>query len=779
MSTAGSFTLATPLWLGPAVAFLVVGTAALVWGYYRSAGRGVGWMRVTAFAFKWLGLALVALCLVEPSWATRHAKPGANQFVVLADNSKGLSIHDRGNAHSRGEILRAAVAPGTATGAPWLQHLGDNFQVRRYLFDARVSRSQDFSDLTFDGEASALGTALRTTAERYRGSALAGIFVLSDGNATDIGDEPFDGAGLPPVYPVLIGGPKPEADIAVTNVTVTQTAFEDAPVTILADIDAAGFAGQPLTAELVDVAGKVLQTQSLRVTQDDETLTTRFRLRPEKTGIGFYRIKITTAAATKEATLANNNRLVMVDGKRGPYRVLYVSGRPNWELKFLRRALESDTEVQLVALIRIARREPKFAFRARGQQDEASNPLFQGFGNKDPDQTERYDQPVVIRLGTRDASELRDGFPKSAEPLFEYHALVLDDVEAAFFSADQLALIERFVTERGGGFLMLGGAESFHSGQYDRTPVGQILPVYLDRLPAPPPVASLHLQLSRDGWLAPWARLRDNERDEQTRLAAMPGFQVLNNVGAAKPAATILATVSTGTGSPFPALVVQRAGNGRAGAIPIGDLWRWGLKHPDMQEDLGKFWRQTVRWLVSDVPERVAVRVERAPAESGGAVSIRVRVRDRSYAPADDASVAVEVTGPDGRKSVLPAEPSASESGLYTVSYVAHAPGGYRVGAQVSEGGGAGEAGFVLDLDAEEHRSLRANPAFMQTLAARTGGRVVELGKLDAFVRDLPRLNAPVAETRIRPLWDSWLVFLLALLCFVAEWTLRRWRGMA
>ena len=34
---------------------------------------------------------------------------------------------------------------------------------------------------------------------------------------------------------------------------------------------------------------------------------------------------------------------------------------------------------------------------------------------------------------------------------------------------------------RGGGLLMLGGPDSFADGKYDRTPVGEILPVYLNR----------------------------------------------------------------------------------------------------------------------------------------------------------------------------------------------------------------------------------------------------------------------------------------------------------
>ena len=75
----------------------------------------------------------------------------------------------------------------------------------------------------------------------------------------------------------------------------------------------------------------------------------------------------------------------------------------------------------------------------------------------------------------------RAAFPRTPEVLFEYHALILDDLEAGFFTADQQALVERFVSERGGGLLMLGGQGSFRQGGYERTPIGELLPVYLDR----------------------------------------------------------------------------------------------------------------------------------------------------------------------------------------------------------------------------------------------------------------------------------------------------------
>ena len=78
---------------------------------------------------------------------------------------------------------------------------------------------------------------------------------------------------------------------------------------------------------------------------------------------------------------------------------------------------------------------------------------------------EQYDQPVLVRLGTKDEDELRGGFPKTAEELYKYDAVILDDVEAAFFTQDQQSLVKNFVSRRGGGLLMLGGPDSLDSGK--------------------------------------------------------------------------------------------------------------------------------------------------------------------------------------------------------------------------------------------------------------------------------------------------------------------------
>ena len=70
-----------------------------------------------------------------------------------------------------------------------------------------------------------------------------------------------------------------------------------------------------------------------------------------------------------------------------------------------------------------------------------------------------------------------------------------------------------------------------------------MLPVYLDREEGVPATAgTVRMQLTREGLLQPWARLRDNENDERLRIDTMTAFDTVNRVRGLKPGASVIAT---------------------------------------------------------------------------------------------------------------------------------------------------------------------------------------------------------------------------------------------
>jgi hypothetical protein len=767
-------------WLLPAGIFFGIFLLFAGWSYRRTAAPRK--LRLACAALKITGAALLLLCLLEPMWSGQRAKPGANLLAIVADNSRSLGVRDQGSTDTRGAMLTKAL---TDTGTGWRTQIAKDFEVRNYIADARLLPTKDFRELAFDGEATLTEKTLTALVDRHRGQATAGIVYLTDGIIPDVNPEQL--AGMPPVYPVVFAGAASERDIAVGATTVTQTSFEDAPVTIQAEASAAGFAGQQLVARLVPVQETINPTapktppieQTVTVPKETEKVVVRMQLRPAGTGILFYRLELKPKdASITEALTVNNETVITVDRGSVQNRVLYVGGRPSWDFKFLNRAIQADDQTQLVGLVRIAKREPKFEFR--GRAGESSNPLFRGFGNQSAEEVERYDQPVFVRLGTEDEAELRGGFPKRAEELFRYRAIILDDVEAGFFTADQMALVERFVGERGGGLLMMGGAESFVDGKYERTKIGDMLPVYFrGKIPARSE-EPWKLELSREGWLEPWARLRMAEMEEKQRLADLPGFDVINLVGDPKPGATVVARVSDGSRA-VPAIVAQRFGRGRAAAMLLGDFFQSGLGDEERQKDLGRAWRQLVRWMIADVPDRIHVSAE----EAGEAVKLRVTARNERFEPLDQARVtlAIAPTNTGAPPVLMPAEPSASEPGVFEATYIPRVSGGYKVEATVEgdDGKVAGvvQAGWTTNLAIAEYRDLRPNLAAVELLAKRTGGRVIKAEELESFAKSMPNERVPVTETWAEPLWHTPWVMLLALACFAFEWGLRRKNGLA
>jgi uncharacterized membrane protein len=782
-----SLTIGAHEWLWPAIIIFVVGLALASWSYTRVNAAPA--TRLLAFILRLTGLAALAACLVDPLWTDTQPRPGANTFAIVADNSQGMEIQDRGATKSRAAQLRDLVGHDKA---PWQIKLAETFQLRRYLFDSRLVSTRDFGELKFDGRASAIYSSLNELAERYRGQPLAGVLLFTDGNATDTA--PQNNPNLPPIYPVMMGREGALRDLSIISVSASQSAFEDAPVTIQADALAAGFAGEAIVAEIIDITGagsgktnSVVTQATQTVKADNEKLYFRFQIKPQKRGLTFYRVHLAPERkeSSPEATLANNDRVVTVDRGGGPYRILYISGRPNWEYKFLKRALQEDEQLELAAIIRVARREPKFTFR--GRVGESSNPLFRGFGQTD-EETERYDQPVLIRQlpDTMNENELKGGFPKVAEDMYRFHALIIDDLEADFFTADQKSLIQRFVTDRGGGLLMLGGPDSLAQGKYDRTPIGEMLPFYLSGAPGGKPPEKLTMNLTPAGWLEPWARLRGTESEERARYNEIPPYQDMNRVGALKPGATLIATATDGAGKEYPALAVQHFGHGRTAALTIGDMWHGALGDETRQKDLAKNWRQLARWLTTDVPEQVKLEAISTNSNGAEAITLRVRAKDRAFQPIDNAivTVTVESVGTTDTNHVqLTAEAAPNESGVFETTFVPRQTGGYRADATVVDSTGQmighSNAGWASEPLADEFRSLQPNRALLENLARQTGGELITPEKLSSFVSSLKSRRAPIQETISTPIWDKPLVFLFALGCFLGEWGLRRMRGLA
>jgi len=93
-----------------------------------------------------------------------------------------------------------------------------------------------------------------------------------------------------------------------------------------------------------------------------------------------------------------------------------------------------------------------------------------------------------------------EGAPRTLEDLQQFDLFLLSDLSALTLTRDQMELYRRWVQDFGGGFVLLGGENSFGVGGYFRTPIEQMLPVRMEHNDRQElPTVALLIVLDRSG----------------------------------------------------------------------------------------------------------------------------------------------------------------------------------------------------------------------------------------------------------------------------------------
>ncbi len=96
-------------------------------------------------------------------------------------------------------------------------------------------------------------------------------------------------------------------------------------------------------------------------------------------------------------------------------------------------------------------------------------------------------RPVLKRKGFDVTQILPAEMPESVQGLLGYHVVVFDGVTAKSLANQSLDPLEAYVRDYGGGFVMVGGDDSFGDAELKRTALERLLPVTLEPRKPPKP----------------------------------------------------------------------------------------------------------------------------------------------------------------------------------------------------------------------------------------------------------------------------------------------------
>jgi uncharacterized membrane protein len=397
---------------------------------------------------------------------------------------------------------------------------------------------------------------------------------------------------------------------------------------------------------------------------------------------------------------------------------------------------------------------------------------------------QRTAEDKFLRLDVEDSTELAAGFPRTRAELFRYRGLILGSVEASFFTHDQLQMLADFVSLRGGGLLALGGRLALGEGGWTETPLADALPVVIQpAADSTPFFTEVSVELTPAGRAHPVTQLRPDPAASAARWDSLPGLSLINPVRDAKPGASVLLS-GRGAGGSYVVLAAQRYGRGRAVAFPIQDSWIWQM-HADIpleDQTHETFWRQLLRFLVSDVPEPVTAQVSTDRIEPGRPVTISAEVADSGYFRLNGADVRATIVDPAGAEREVPLHWTVRRDGEYQAGFTPASPGLYEIRVAARRGDsllGTATAYVEAGDVGAEFFGAGLQEATLRRIAEESGGRYHTPATLRSLPEDVSFTESGATVIEHRDLWDMPVLLILLVGCLAGEWIWRRRRGLA
>ena len=576
------------------------------------------------------------------------------------------------------------------------------------LVDLKIDWS---NELVPSATATAAGSSIQWLVNKERGSTLAAIVVLTDGQSNEgvsleAAASVASSANIP-IFPVGIGDTGSRSNLEIADLQAPARVMPNDQFKLKAIIKSTGFRANTvgLTIYSTDEQGddKRIETEAaIQLGGDGELIPFETELESQQVGRRVYLLEL--EIPKQDINPADNQRSVTVEAIQRKNKILLVAGGPNREFRFLRNQLYRDEEVVSHVFLQSAK---------QGADQEADSLLTE--------------------------------FPSSEEDMFSYDCLIAFDPDWRQLSQRQCDLLERWVAEKSGGLILVAGP--VNTPEWTRRPRGdesidiirQLYPVSffnqgtaqlkLGRFGGTQPFP---LDFTREGRAARYLWLGESSLESASiwnRFEGIFGYYAVNE---SKAGADVLASFSdnsTAIDGQLPIyLSSQFYGSGRVFFQASAEMWR--VRHLKV-EYFQEYYDRLIRWtsqgrLLRDSNRGVLI-VERDRCWMGDQVPVRAILRDEADEPLMAESVTATVLRPDGSRKILELQSTGGASRPGTFSTVINTPleGEYRISLPVPssvELDVLTKSVFAAIPDQEKAKPQR-NDAALSELASKTQGQ--------------------------------------------------------
>ncbi len=687
---------------------LFLATSSLIWLTIKSKAP------LTLKILRTLTILILTALVLSPK-ITTYAKKQKNEIAVMIDTSDSMF------ATKRVEYVKNYLKINH-------NYLEQNYNIGFFDFSENF-RHIDYkkTKLKSSGRTDIINS-LENLFHAYPN--LDGIFLFSDGRQTSeeaTRVEVVREAKIP-IFSFDIFEKKKFLDISLFDIKAPPFAFKGKDFTVKAKLVHAGIKrGSPIVVNLTDEDGVVV-TRRIEAGDEDEAEVV-FVVRPKKRGANNYKIDVSTHPG--EITHLNNSSKVTVEAIKEKIRVLYLCGQPSYEYSFLREHLKNDANIELVSFVIL-----------RNPEDIALVP----------------DEELSL-IPFPGANMLIKDIADFDLVIFENFTYQRFGIYAPHFEA-----LKKWVLE-GGGFIMMGGDNSFARGGYQNTAIRDILPVFMED-PSDAIEEGIFRPQITDHTSPLFAIETETPSDLWKELPELDGAQKLK----IRPEGKILIRhpwSKTDIGNTV-VLATRDYGKGRTAALGSNSTWRWKM-HSKYPEIYHIFWKNMVGYLTGSLDESKANVLGLRKN-----VAIDTECEFLVKPQTGGIEVKTDITAPDGSKIT----PEKAKSGaLWRFSFTPTLEGSYKINIYYSKGGRLiSKETHSVEVSRsvyEELKNLDINPTFLKDISEKTGGTYIDTAGFDLRKID-EKIPKKASEIKTETMANTTIyAFLLITVIFIFELAIR------
>jgi len=680
---------------------------------------------------------LLIFLLFKPEYNIREKLAGKPVLAILLDNSSSMDLAD---PEPRWQKIKNFFSQEP------FKKLGKKYEIKYYTFSDKLSPwGEKFPQPV--GKITNYSQALK---EIGKVENLAGIFLISDGQNNQ-GEHPlvYIENFNRPIYALGVGNPQPK-DLAIEQIKSSDFAFKNIPIEIEVEITGYGFEGKNIPLNLSRKNGpQILDTENVKIDSQGKGRV-KLNFTPQELGEKVYLVSVPTYK--DEISVTNNSKEFLLNVVREKIRILYLCGQVNYEYAFIRNVLKNDPSIELVSFV-ILRNPENIAFVPDDQLSLIPFPAHEIFVKE----LHNYDLVIIEN--------------------FTYHRFGI--------LSQYLDNLYRFVTEEGGGLVMIGGDNAFGRGGYKGTAIEDLLPVEIYN-PHEEKIILGFFQMWGENYQHPIMNLGATMSETMRIWQEMPELDSCNQLGKAKPGATVLGfhpqeEVIT---SKVPILAVWDRGKGRVLVFASNTTWRWALglakegKSPEIYAD---FWRRVVRWLTrAEEMKLIRIVLGKKSFLEDEKIPIEIRIYDKNYQLLKKTKVRFHLFDWKKKKIDLSEKLQILPEGGYWAEITPDEPGEYTLFVEAWDKNiylGEGKISFqVLSVGEKEHFFL--NEELLRNIAKISGGEYFHLEEFDLEKLKLPEREILGRVKKKIVLWNQPYLYFLIGSFLVMEWYFRRESGL-